>query len=826
MSETVRVGVIGGGVAGLSTAWHLVELWSARSLQPDPPRLELHFVAMLAPHPGGNGSGLGGKAMSRTYTGWIDPENGLDRRHFYGPMLPWSGCVPHGYHILWEYPNLRRMLGDDGTGTALELRPVGGASHLGAFQGLLDDPSPGGPGIAIIGLCDPKHPDSARTEPGRALLRLGETPLLHPFVAVFERLFGRLVPEADPLVFADMLFTHELDVEMRLALVGATLASLRVNPETATVEVDGVRRPLTEVEYDVWAAAWVSKWARGFVERGGPDHSWLLEAFREIQRSGALVQLAEGLLETDERAAPIRDLLPEAWRPRFDDARLVYREIERLLREAPAALARLATGRYPAWRSLHFRFAPDATFASPFSYDAAQALRSLVFCYRNPRSARMWSVDGQRFQSLWLRMWQRLAAAAEATRGGVTLHVHEGRAVAIEDDGATIRWGPVEGHGGAPHSPGVVSDLGMPHAPSLVHDLGPVPEEHVVSGLDAVVATCAPGALAAILRGEGFAPARAQLAPVSHTGTETLELVIWLDERIGWSPIVREALATGAIGGLEGPFCMVADYACGLWSERTFSAERPFEDRDEPFAGSILETCGGFADLWACRTRDDAYGWPAEVKAAIAEILGRREDYVEVDARHWPHDEDTWRRRRADGTWAAGRATSSTGWEDWVVAGRWLVYGYLRQLSLVRSLGPQAVRQLAAYAELLDPRGIPREALLSPPASVRGRVRYVVMRNTKARNRFYNPGVGEWALRPISGLPLQGSSRVFPAGDWTRNGLDIVCMEAAAISAMRAARAAWTAAAGPVPPGAPAPIPVLPPQAWYGGNDPWKRGPS
>ena len=128
------------------------------------------------------------------------------------------------------------------------------------------------------------------------------------------------------------------------------------------------------------------------------------------------------------------------------------------------------------------------------------------------------------------------------------------------------------------------------------------------------------------------------------------------------------------------------------------------------------------------------------------------------------------------------------------------------------------------YADLLDPRRVERSAILSPPQSLRGRVRYVVMRNTKARNRFYNPGVGEWALRPVSGLPIAGSERVFPAGDWTRNGLDIVCMEAACLSAMRAARGAWVAALGPVPAGAPAPIPVLPPNAWYGGDDPWHRG--
>jgi hypothetical protein len=99
------------------------------------------------------------------------------------------------------------------------------------------------------------------------------------------------------------------------------------------------------------------------------------------------------------------------------------------------------------------------------------------------------------------------------------------------------------------------------------------------------------------------------------------------------------------------------------------------------------------------------------------------------------------------------------------------------------------------------------------------------MRNTKARNRFYSPGVGEWPHRPISGRPLEGAGAIFPAGDWTRNGLDVVCMEAACLSAMRASRAAWTSIVGPVPAGAPAPIPVLPRASWYGGLDPEHRGP-
>jgi hypothetical protein len=835
MAEVVRVAVVGGGVTGLCAAWHLVELWQAAG--PDTPRLEIDLVAMLLPHEGGDGSGVGGKAMSRSWTGWIDDESGFDRHAFYGPMMPWSGCVPHGYHILWEYPNLRRMLGDaDGTGTSLHLRPPGGAACLGAFQGLLDDPAPGGPGIAVIGLCDPSAPESARTDAARALLRLGGTALVHPFLRVFERIFGEIVPEADPLVFADVLFAHELDVEMRIALIGGTLTGLATNPEVETVWVDGRRRPLYDVEYDTWAQGWLTAWARRVGEHApGFARALVEEAAREWRRSDAFVLLAEGLFEADPATVDrVRQLLPEAARPLLDDVRCVYLEVERVLRDIPSALARLATGRYPAWRSLHFRFAPDATFASPFSYDAAQALRSLTFCYRNPRSARMWSVDGQRFQGLWTTFWARLQAAVVATRGGVVLHAHEGRVDRIDrlgsedGPGLALTWGPHLGHGGAPLAPRA-HDLGMPHTPDLGEGglPGQAPDRARlrIAPVDVIVGATPPGALAALLPGEPFAAARAQLAPVSHPGNETLELLLWLDEPIGWAPLCREALAGGAIGGLEGAFCMVSDYACGLWSEDVFAAERPFEGRDTPFAGSILEACGCLADVFACATRDDAYGWPGFVKDALVTLLGDPAFFATVDERRWPHDEEGWRSRRADGTWTPERAASREGWEDWVVASRWLVFGYLRQLSGIQSLGPQAVRQLAAHAELLDPRRWTRAEILDPPESLRQKVRYVVMRNTKARNRFYSPGVGEWPHRPISGRPLEGAGAIFPAGDWTRNGLDVVCMEAACLSAMRASRAAWTSIVGPVPAGAPAPIPVLPRASWYGGLDPEHRGP-
>ena len=290
-----------------------------------------------------------------------------------------------------------------------------------------------------------------------------------------------------------------------------------------------------------------------------------------------------------------------------------------------------------------------------------------------------------------------------------------------------------------------------------------------------------------------------------------------------YAPAAFEGLKNAAITGLEGPFCLLADFRCGLWSPQELSVQDPFGDGK--FSGSILESCGGYSDLWACSDREDAFGWPREAKEAIRALVSDPAKFQSVDARSWPHDDSkTWQARVADGTWTDAQLDDPRSIEDWFVASRWLMWGFLHQLSHCHALGPRAVRQFAYYARLVDPRGLDRAALVAPSPDLLREVRWVVMRNANRRNRMFNPGVGDWPRRPVSGLPLEETTRVFPAGDWTRNGLDVICMEGACISAMRAARAAWTTATGHVlPDHVPAPIPVLPDASWYGGLDPMAR---
>lgn len=802
-----RIAVLGGGVAGLSTVYHLLELWEARATS-EP--LEITWIAHLLPQAGRGGNGIAGKAMSRAFEGYFDTFHNLDRRPFFGPMMPYKGVVPHGYHVLWDYRNLRRLLGDPGDGMGI-LRPPphdgkpGGSGMIASFQGRLDDPAPGGPGIASMGLVDPEHPATATRAATRALFRLRDQPASGLFIRLFERLFGTISRGVDPLVFADLLYAHEIDIELRLTLIAASLNCRLTNPEKTTMPVGEQDVPLYGVDYETWMRHLLGGWAGG-LQGDAKLLRWLQ---RELKAVSGLIESRIEASNWLDRA--LRAVLPDDIE---DDLLTVYFETERVLRAVPGGLARLATGSYPVWNTFHIRFGPDATFSSPHPFDAAQAMRSLAFCFVTPRAGRAWSADGGRIQDLWVRFFERLDAKARALGPQVTLIKHEGRVATITEGsaGVEIQWGTTHGHGGTS------SDLHYPHVPSVS------PPRVPPLGLQTVTAdVCVPTFSAPLLAATLPEPLRPQLDSFRFTGNTSLELMLYLKEPIQYAQAARDALTQSCITSLEGPFCLLADYSCGLWSQAVLEQERPFGP-EVPFHGAIIESCGGFEEVYACLDRYDAYGWPPEVKATMVQLLSDPSYFDEVDPRPWAYDESGWERRRADGTWSEARINSASAAEDWFIACRYLAWGYLRQLSHIQALGEVAVRQFARYAELLDPRGLSRQQILQPPAELLAEVRYVVMRNSSLRNRIYCPSLGQWPARPISGLPLPGTRAIFPAGDWTRNGLDIVCMEAACLSGMRAARAAYGQLTGePLPADAPGLIQVLPDTMWYSGNDPDER---
>ncbi|MCB9777874.1 MAG: hypothetical protein H6742_04860 [Alphaproteobacteria bacterium] len=819
--RTVTVAVIGGGVAGLTSAAHLIELWAAaRAERRSLPELRIRLVAPLVPT-GGDGSGLGGKAMSRSFEGPADA-HGNQRRTFFGPAMPHKGTVPHGYHVVWEYPNLRRFLG---AGQADEphppldgglLRPAGGAGALAVFQGIVDDPSPGGPGIALMGLSDPRRPETATLPATRALYRLAGGPLGALVTQPFRALFRHVADGIDPLFFADLLFAREVDLEMRLSLVVSSLVARTTDPERKRVRIDGQDRALYDLEYGAWLHAELARWADALPGvLAGELSGWRAEVDALLRTLRAQLTAEEqpdheGLLER------LLDRVAPRAAQTLDDLALVSSELLSLLDALPSAATRLASGRYPVARTLHLRFGPDATFTSPYSYDAASALRSLAFVFTSPRSARVQAADGARMHRLWVRLWQRLQDAAALHR--VQLEIVPGRVSSLtqDADGVVVGHRAIRGHAFSRDS-----DLAYPHTHQL-HPWGgdPAPDDRF--RVDVAIPAVAPAILHELLPPVAGAD-RAALAALAPHANATLELLIWTRERIEYAPFAHQGLATSSITGLEGGWCLLADYSQGLWSPESLAEEDPFGDG--AFGGSVLESCGAFDDLFACPTRGDAYGWPAEVKQAVADAVASPALFSERDQRPWPLDDAGWRGRRAGGHHDPARAADPAFLDDWFVASRWMAWQFLRQLARCAALGPRAVRQFRHYETLLDPRGRSRAELLQPPPALLDELRFVVMINAKPRNRIFSPGVGTWTQRHVSGAPLTDLDAVFPAGDWTRNGCDVICMEAATLSGMRAARGAFRRATGQTAPeSAPQPRRVMPHKSWYTSTDPLLRG--
>ena len=831
-----KIAVVGAGVAGLSTVTHLLEIWEARrkaGLPVEP--IEITFVASLTLDHYEDGSGLAGKAMSRTYDGPYD-RHGHARALFYGPMMPDRGVVPHGYHVVWAYPNLRRMLGDGADDEPVPpldgglLRPRGGAGLIAVFQGNVDDPTPGGPGIALMGLSDPSVPSSATRPATRALYRLLGTPLGEIFLKPFMSLFGSLIETAfagvHPLFFADLFYAHEVDLEMRLALIVASLRARVTDPERATIQVNGEQRPLWDVDFTDDLNALVQGWASALLN--ATERPLVSQLLAEVKARAWLIESQIESMDDDGLSKWARLVLPDSIEDDVEDAMTIVRETERVIRAIPAALLRLASGDYPVARTLHLRFGPDATFTSPYSFDAASSMRSLAFVFTTPRSARNWTPDGSRIQRLWVRFWERAQAIADRNADCVTLNVHQGRVHRIskapDGQGVRVEHGEWLGHGLAlgPAGPGTAgADLSYPHT-HMAHPAMPPPANLRHVDVDVVIPTVPAPILREILDEGSFPASRIALEPLQEANNATLELLIWTAERVEYGDAAARGLAVSSITGLEGGFCLLADYSQGLWSPEALAEENPFGAPG--FAGSILESCGGFDDLWAAMDRDDAWGWPVEVKQTLRDLVARPEHMGRPDSRPWTDDEAGWEKRRASGTWSPERLGSAEAMDDWWVASRWLAWQFLRQLSTVTALGARAVRQFASFAELINPKKFNREEILHPSAELRGQIRYVVMVNAKARNRIFSPGAGLWPHRAVSGAALPDAPRVFPAGDWTRNGLDVICMEAACLSGMRAARGAYQAMRGePVPEATPPMTPVLPPASWYQGVDPMER---
>ena len=91
-----------------------------------------------------------------------------------------------------------------------------------------------------------------------------------------------------------------------------------------------------------------------------------------------------------------------------------------------------------------------------------------------------------------------------------------------------------------------------------------------------------------LLNEAAYPASRIALEPLQEANNATLEILIWTAERVEYAEAAARGLAVSSITGLEGGFCLLADYSQGLWSPDALAEENPFGTPG--FNGSILES--------------------------------------------------------------------------------------------------------------------------------------------------------------------------------------------------------------------------------------------
>ncbi len=321
--------VVGSGVGGLSTALHLVRQWRRA---PEDARLDILIE----------------EAPVRE---WSEAS----------PLRPMRGSAPDGSPLL----------------RAGDVEGLEGLRRL-SQQCILSwdpqDPSPGGPGIGCVSLLDPQDLSHARTDGGRALALLHQKGPSAWMLGVIQELLSVGVG-TDVLPYLDIFFSHDLDVELRLALIGL-LIDLR-KPELREGRVLG--KALHALPFSDWLEHYIAGDAvvmRQRMEAAKPHWEW----------AAGMSELAEGNLDAGSKGHPLlRALLADE----TEVATLTLgRELERVLREIPPAVARLEAGNLQIWVDPLAHFGPDFALLGPLS--AREALSLLAEVFADPKQAALY----------------------------------------------------------------------------------------------------------------------------------------------------------------------------------------------------------------------------------------------------------------------------------------------------------------------------------------------------------------------------------------------------------------------------------------------------
>lgn len=763
-----RIVILGGGIAGLACADAIT---AALEENPGGPAADVHVTLVEGE------SFAGGRATSF-------PLDGSSARH---PYAPSHTSVPHGIHFVWgSYAHTLRLCGDLG----VPLSPATGTPTYGAWLAPPDVPGDGPARVVAVHVCDPARPEEAWQEGARAVLRAVRDGA--PAVAFLERFMsdhlGVNVEADDTLSYMDILFDEQnLAPELRwtLFLTGALWGRLGMAETSPLLRalLDG-RNP-TDVDIgELWEPVftdWVlprvhGAWAELRSLLGArPDEprgliAGLLDATvgTTIAVADDVVDAVEGLVGRLPGAGPGLPgtrLLPDVVRTMAAVSDLLLL----LLRDVGAIMARPRP--WDPRSSGYLKNVLKAAFSSPYGLDVATAVRDAQFGLRNYEGALLRVFDGDDSRAMWEAL--RARVAARFSSGAVAGEIRSEtwcRALLVDNGAVSGVELTARGRRRSPDVPAT-----RPVA------LGRATDPVVA---DAVVSTLLPQSLARLLPATGGEPAAELTRRLHELGrymNETINLQLFFPARhelpFPAAPPASSETPPFSISNLEGPFTIIVDLG-RCWSRQAFESIRLADGDNDAFAGTAWELVGNYPDLYThdARAHRGRRQWPLEVQQELAALLHDPDDFVAttIDTRPWLHDADAPGRLDPPVSGEVKPARAADYERRWRERATPLIVSQtLRQLATMPGMARRTSRYLREQAE---PIGAGQSTAM----------RFTLVRNCHAENRFFSAEPGLYSLRPHARFETS-VRRLWAAGDWTRNGLNVQAMEPAVISGLQAA---------------------------------------
>lgn len=787
-SKPIRVAVLGGGLAGLTVVDALASkvraynrLAAARSrhlggLGPTPIRLEVKLFQL--------GRELGGKAQSVSMDA---PEGSMN------PKQPVRFHMTHGLHFVWGYPHFRALLGRELVDA--HLAPKRGTS---AYVTWLSDRDTidGASRLTTLNVCDPTTPEHARVPECRTLLRLAQ---VAPDLAF--RLVEKIlhVDLRDFLHFGDIVLNRrELSATARwMLLVGAIEARRLRDPEHAVLPM--LRGLPKDVEYLTALEKIVARWRGVLAESVG-------ETLSSVARLVSLATIEELVRELLSGGTGDDDQGPGLW-SRLTSTIAVLGAVSvadvvalvELLRDDLVDLVRELPN-LDFSKHAYLRVPLDAAFSSPYALDTATALRDAKYGTRSFHSSLVQIFDGDDPRAVM----NAIADRASGDRDGVFVDVRRlcpAHAIRRVPDTGELQvdyyreltrhpptWRPVCGRYDHCH-------------------YAPLPLEPWRA--DLVVSTIPAPNLAWLLEDSKLA-AEPEVAPLHHAAStiakhvnETLNLQLFFEERIElpfpeWSP--ANADPPFSISGIEGPFTILVDLRRACTKAR-FEEVRLRAGDTHPFDGTAWDLVGAYAEAFTHNpTLLASRQWPRDVQDELAELLHDPAEHEDDgrDERAWAYD---WAKGRTQPVMGEVKKACSPAYGK-----RWLE----RASPLVVKTALKTLLALPGW----DP--VERAKL---ERAIDGETYFwALARNCHEHNKFVSTEPGMFDARPHARFESRVEG-LYLAGDWTRSGSNLICMDSTVSSGLFAAEAVLERLRGSAPEWRRLELPTLHPECIPGGWD-------